>query len=160
MKLIKYFALALAMVAMVACGGDSDGNKTSSSKSKVTLKASNYSVTIGTPITFTVIDAEGRDLTADAVIFDKTNEYDIVTNPFTPEADGEYIFFASVNSQNTPYITIDVVPTIPELPVDPKPANTSFYHRILLIDHTGNTCGYCPNMMEALKMVYNISIYT
>ena len=41
--------------------------------------------------------------------------------------------------------------TIPELPSDPDPGNTSFEHRILLIQHTGTYCPNCPALMESLK---------
>lgn len=152
MKLIKYFTIAIAALAFAACGGDeTEGGKQNSSR--VVLKAHNNSVEVNTPIYFSVIATDGTDLTADAIIFDKTNDYQEVSNPFTPTKDGEYIFFASVNNMNTPYLTVNVVPSIPELPADPQPASTSFNHRILLVDHTGNTCGNCPDMMLALKEV-------
>ena len=152
MKLIKYFTIAIAALAFAACGGDDkEGGKQNSSS--VVLKAHNNSVEVNTPIHFSVIAADGTDLTADAIIFDKTNDYAVVSNPFTPTKDGEYIFFASVNNMNTPYLTVNVVPSIPALPADPQPTSTSFKHRILLVDHTGNTCGNCPDMMLALKEV-------
>jgi len=43
----------------------------------------------------------------------------------------------------------DVV--IPELPADPQPGNTSFSHRILLLQHTGTYCPNCPRLMASLK---------
>lgn len=39
----------------------------------------------------------------------------------------------------------------PELPADPQPANTSFSHRIMLLQHTGTGCSNCPRMMTSLK---------
>ena len=38
-----------------------------------------------------------------------------------------------------------------ELPADPEPENTSFPHRILLIQHTGTACPNCPGLMSSLK---------
>ena len=157
MKLIKYFTIAIAALAFVACGGDdTEGGKQNSSG--VVLKANNNSVVVNTPIYFSVISKDGTDLTADAIIFDKTNDYAAVSNPFTPTKDGEYIFFASVNNMNTPYLTVNVVPSIPDLPADTEPSNTSFHHRILLVDHTGNTCGNCPQMMLALKEIMETQV--
>ena len=157
MKLIKYFTIAIAALAFAACGGDdNEGGKQNSSG--VVLKANNNSVEVNTPIHFSVIAADGTDLTADAIIFDKTNDYAVVSNPFTPTKDGEYIFFASVNNMNTPYLTVNVVPSIPALPADPQSASTSFKHRILLVDHTGNTCGNCPQMMLALKEIMETQV--
>ena len=39
----------------------------------------------------------------------------------------------------------------PELPADPQPENTSFSHRIMLLQHTGTGCSNCPRMMTSLK---------
>lgn len=150
--MIKYFALALGVVAFAACGNEStDAPK--KEENKITLTANNTSVEVNTPITFTVMDNLGNDLTADAVILDKSHDYNEVTNPFIPTTDGEYIFIASVNNMIAPQCKVDVVPTIPALPADSNTTSTSFRHRILLVDHTGNTCGACPNMMRALKEV-------
>ena len=157
MKLIKYFTIAIAALAFAACGGDdTEGGKQNSSG--VVLKAHNNSVEVNTPIHFSVIASDGTDLTAEAIIFDKTNDYAVVSNPFIPTKDGEHIFFASVNNMNTPYLTVNVVPSIPELPADAEPSNTSFNHRILLVDHTGNTCGNCPQMMLALKEIMETQV--
>ena len=157
MKLTKFFALALAALAFVGCGDPSEpGVKPSGD---AVLAANNNSVEVNTPIEFTVTAADGTDLTADAVIFDKSHDYVEVSNPYTPTMDGEYEFYAVVGNIITPSIKVDVVPTVPALPEDAQPENTSFNHRILLVDHTGNTCGYCPKMMEALKEVSETDDY-
>lgn len=51
----------------------------------------------------------------------------------------------------------DVV--IPELPADPQPANTSFSHRILLLQHTGTYCPNCPQLMTSLKALAEDASY-
>ena len=158
MKLIKYFTLAVATLAFAACGGDDATDGGTQNASDIVLKAHNNSVEVNTPIHFSVIAADGTDLTADAIIFDKTNDYEEVPNPFTPTKDGEYIFFASVNNMISQYLTVNVVPSIPALPADAEPSNTSFNHRILLVDHTGNTCGNCPQMMLALKEIMETEV--
>lgn len=43
----------------------------------------------------------------------------------------------------------DVV--IPEIPDDPQPDNTSFIHKIILLQHTGTYCPNCPRLMSSLK---------
>ena len=48
---------------------------------------------------------------------------------------------------------------IPELPADPEPGNTSFNHRILLLQHTGTYCSNCPNLMTALKELSQLDEY-
>lgn len=42
---------------------------------------------------------------------------------------------------------------IPELPKDTDPANTSFAHRIVLLQHTGTYCRNCPALMASLKIL-------
>ncbi|MEE1167569.1 MAG: hypothetical protein UHS52_00960, partial [Alistipes sp.] len=162
MKLTKFFALALAALAFVGC--DTEKNSGSGSNEQkptgdATLVANNNSVEVNTPIEFTVTAADGTDLTAEAVIYDKSHDYTVVDNPFTPTSDGEYEFYAVAGNIITPTIKVSVVPTIPALPEDAQPENTVFNHRILLVDHTGNTCGYCPQMMMALKTVSETGDY-
>lgn len=153
MKLTKFFALALGMVAFASCGGDDTPTNTLKPTGDVTLTANNNSVEVNTPITFTITDSKGTDLTEGAIILDKSHDYVEVTNPFTPTTDGDYVFIASVGDMITPECKVNVVPAIPALPEDTDPSNTSFNHRILLVDHTGNGCGNCPQMMLALKEV-------
>ncbi len=159
MKLTKFFALALAALAFVGCGEPTPDGPDVKPTGDAVLAANNNSVEVNTPIEFTVTAADGTDLTAEAVIYDKSHDYAVVENPFTPTMDGDYEFYAVVGSIITNTIKVSVVPTIPALPEDAQPANTSFNHRILLVDHTGNTCGYCPQMMKALKTVSETGDY-
>ena len=46
------------------------------------------------------------------------------------------------------------------LPEDPKPESTSFAHRILLIEHTGTKCIYCPRMMDIMKRIEEDADYS
>ena len=162
MKLTKFFALALAALAFVGCDTEKNpgsGGNEQKPTGDATLVANNNSVEVDTPIEFTVTAADGTDLTAEAVIYDKSHDYTVVDNPFTPTFDGEYEFYAVAGNIITPTIKVSVVPTIPALPEDAQPENTVFNHRILLVDHTGNTCGYCPQMMKALETVSKTGDY-
>ena len=49
--------------------------------------------------------------------------------------------------------------TVPELPADPEPDNTSFNHRIMLLQHTGTYCPNCPNLMTSLKELSELDEY-
>lgn len=49
--------------------------------------------------------------------------------------------------------------TVPELPADPDPGNTSFNHRIMLLQHTGTYCSNCPNLMISLKALSEMDEY-
>ena len=159
MKLAKFFALALAALAFVGCGEPTPDEPSVKPTGDAVLAANNNSVEVNTPIEFTVTAADGTDLTAEAVIYDKSHDYAVVENPFTPTMDGDYEFYAVVGNIITNTIKVSVVPTIPALPEDSEPTNTVFNHRILLVDHTGNTCGYCPQMMKALETVSKTGDY-
>ena len=157
MKFVKFFVLALAALAFIGCGEEKPQGVVPTGDAVLT--ANNNSVVVNTPIEFTVTADDGTDLTAQATIFDKTHDFVEVSNPFTPTMDGDYEFYAVVGNIITATIKVNVVPTIPALPVDEKPENTKFNHRLLLVDHTGNTCGYCPDMMAALKEVAETGDY-
>ena len=154
MKLIKIFSIvAAAAMVLVGC------NKTTiTSTSEITLTA-NSVVEVNTPITFVVTNAEGEDVSSDATIYDKSHDFAQVSNPFTPTEDDDYTFYAVVGDFISNDLKITVTPKVPTLPEDSDVANTSFVHHILLVDHTGNHCGYCPNMMKALKEVAETGDY-
>ena len=150
MKFTKFFALVAATVAMFAActpGGD-----VTTATGDITLSAETV-VEVNTPIHFVVKDSSGANITNDATIFDKSHDFAQVENPFTPTVDGDYTFYAVVGDAISKDFKVTVTPEVPALPEDTDAANTSFKHRILLVDHTGNTCGYCPHMMKALKEI-------
>lgn len=150
MKFTKFFALVAATVAMFAActpGGDA-----TTATGDITLSAETV-VEVNTPIHFVVKDSSGANVTNDATIFDKSHDFAQVENPFTPTEDGDYTFYAVVGDAISKDFKVTVTPEVPALPEDTDAANTSFKHRILLVDHTGNTCGYCPQMMKALKEI-------
>lgn len=150
MKFTKFFALVAATVAMFAActpGGDA-----TTATGDITLSAETV-VEVNTPIHFVVKDSSGANVTNDATIYDKSHDFAQVENPFTPTVDGDYTFYAVVGDAISKDFKVTVTPEVPALPEDTDAANTSFKHRILLVDHTGNTCGYCPHMMKALKEI-------
>ena len=150
MKFTKFFALVAATVAMFAActpGGD-----VTTATGDITLSAETV-VEVNTPIHFVVKDSSGANVTNGATIYDKSHDFAQVENPFTPTVDGDYTFYAVVGDAISKDFKVTVTPEVPALPEDTDAANTSFKHRILLVDHTGNTCGYCPQMMKALKEI-------
>lgn len=159
MRFTKFFAIiAAAATLMVGCDNTNDKPNTPVTGG-ATLTADPLSLEVNNPITFTLIADDGTDITDQATIFDKSHDFVEVSNPFTPTADGKYEFYAVAGNIITESVFVTVLPSIPELPADSNEASTSFNHRILLIDHTGNTCGYCPQMMLALKEVAETGDY-
>ena len=156
MKFTKFIALFAAAATIFA--GCEPVQQEGPVSAEAVLRVVKNVLEVNTPIEFIVEDTEGNDVTAMSVIFD-ANSFDEVANPFTPTADGKYKFYAVYGDAISNYVDVVVTPTVPALPEDAKPENTEFKHRILLVDHTGNECGYCPKMMAALKQVAETGDY-
>lgn len=114
------------------------------------LTADNTTITMGETITFSVSYAE-EDVTEDATIYDYyTNA--VVENPYTSQEAAERVFYAMYNNRRSKVLTINILPDYaPALPTDSQPETFTFNQRMLIVDHTGVGCGYCPNMKSVLK---------
>ena len=156
MKFTKFIALFAAAATLFAGCEPTPQEGPVSAEAKLSVVKNVLEV--NTPIEFIVEDDKGNDVTALATIYDKS-VFEEVTNPFTPTVDGKYKFYAVYGDAISNDVDVVVTPTVPELPEDAKPENTEFKHRILLVDHTGNECGYCPKMMTALKEVAETGDY-
>lgn len=157
MKLLRLF---LPMMLLAALTTACENSKTPETRptGNITLAAHAETITVGESITFTVM-CEGVDVTDAAQIFMRSAELPQVENPYTPSTDGELEFYAVYGSAVSERIKVTVFPVIPDLPADAQPENTAFNHRILLVDHTGTQCGYCPQMMKALKQISENEAY-
>ena len=114
------------------------------------LTANSTSIRCGESITFSVTYAD-EDVTAEATIYDYYTKSE-VTNPYTPTEVAERVFYATYNNRTSKVLTVNVVPEqTPNLPEDTNPESYDFNQRLLIVDHTGVGCGYCPNMKAALK---------
>lgn len=157
MKLTKFFAFALAALAFVGCGNDSNTDKPFNSSLFLTVNdKEKVSVQIDDVVTFKVTDDEGNDVTAQASIYSFDKKGDMVRHnepTFKATQTGRYEFFATLGAHNSNYVTISVLAQMPDYVADPQPSNLKFNHRVLLIDHTGVNCGYCPFATDALREV-------
>ena len=117
---------------------------------EVTLSADKSVVKSGDVVTFTVI-YEGEDVTnASTIHANYTNEE--VSNPYTTTQSGDLSFYAKYNGIKSKLCSVSVTPAYaPEFPVDSQVDSYDFNQRVLLVDHTGLGCGYCPYMKEAIK---------
>ena len=123
------------------------------------LSANSTSIRCGQSITFSVMYAD-EDVTAEAQIYDYYTK-EVVDNPYTPAEAAERVFYAVYNNRNSKVLTVNVVPEYtPELPADAKPESYDFNQRMLIVDHTGVGCGYCPNMKSALKAMEEDANYS
>ena len=103
--------------------------------------------------TVTVTDEEGKqqDVTKYAEIYEAKSKAAVENGIFMTKAEGEFVFYAVYGLSLSNEVAVRAVNDIPELPADPQEDNTSFRHRMLLVQHTGATCSNCPRMMQSLK---------
>lgn len=167
MKITKFFALMCAAATLSFAGcepidetpgdgtqteqpgdqpGDQPGEPTTGT---ITLSVDKTAVQLGETIKLTVTQ-EGQDVTSAATIYDAATMNKVKNGEFTPESTGNYSFFATKGNESSNYVYVAVMATVPTLPEDTDAANTKFNHRILLVDHTGINCGYCPMMIDNL----------
>ena len=117
---------------------------------EVVLDAKRRIIEAGEAVEFVAMQAN-EDVTAVAKYFDYYTRQE-VSNPYTIAEAGERVFYATCNGETSKVLTINIIPAgSPAFPEDSDPENFTFKHRMLLIDHTGTGCGYCPLMMESLK---------
>lgn len=116
---------------------------------EVTLRVDRAVVKSGETVAFTVIYEE-EDVTADATIHaNYTNEE--VANPYTTTESGELSFYAKYNGIKSKICSVTVTPAYaPEFPEDANPESFDFNQRMLIVDHTGLGCAYCPGVKQAI----------
>lgn len=116
---------------------------------EVTLKVDKATVKGGEQVHFTVI-YEDEDVTAEATIHaNYTNEQ--VSNPYTTDQSGELSFYAKYNGIKSKLCSVTVTPAYaPEFPADANPESYDFNQRMLIVDHTGLGCAYCPGVKQAI----------
>ncbi|MBR5852919.1 MAG: Omp28-related outer membrane protein [Alistipes sp.] len=125
---------------------------------EVLLSAKRKIIEAGEAVEFVAMQAN-EDVTAVAKYFDYYTREE-VSNPYTIAEAGERVFYATCNGETSKVLTINIIPAgSPAFPEDSDPDNFTFKHRMLLIDHTGTDCGFCPNMMVSLKTLSQNSAY-
>ena len=156
MKLTKFFAmLACAALAFVGCettddGTDQGGNATGD----LVLSADKTVIELGGTVNFTVEQKDETtgqmvDVTKDVTLYDA--DLNKLSNPFTPTTSGAINVTATKGKYTSNTLTITVMAQMPDVPADPEPENLAFNHRVVLIDHTGVGCGYCPAATDQLR---------
>lgn len=167
MKITKFFALmcAVAAFAFVGCesiegtenGGNNNGgnNNGGNATSDLVLSAEKTAIALGEEIILTVTEG-GVDVTADnnCVIYNYKTMDPVDGFKIMPDKTGVYSFFATKGSKSSNTLYVSVLASVPELPADTDAANTKFNHRILLVDHTGIRCGFCPMMIDNLRALH------
>ena len=133
--------------------GDSENEDEYQPIGNITITADNRAVSIGETITFTIIDESGNDVTPYSTVYNKTNNYQVVPNPYIIDTVGVIELYATCGTTISDITAIESFNNLRPLPVDDQPSNTTFNHRILVVGHVGTSTAYTTYMMQALKEV-------
>ena len=116
--------------------------------SDIILTADKTTAEVGDVITFTVTDGTGKNVTASSTIYDIN--YSVVKNAkYKTTQEGTLKFFATRNGSTSNTLSIIVGNGGGDEPDETE--GTAFLHKVLVIDHTGVNCGYCPNAIDNLR---------
>ena len=115
--------------------------------SEIILSADNTAVEVGDVVTFTVTDGTGKNVTASSTIYDI--DYNVVKNAkYKTTKEGTLRFFATRNGSTSNTLIVTVGNGQQE---QPEEQGGAFLHKVLVIDHTGVNCGYCPVAVDNLR---------
>lgn len=125
-------------------------------QSDILLSANKTQVDVGETIIFTVTDKSGKDVTASSIIYNNADYSQIKGARFRTTADGTLRFFATRDGKTSNILVVKVGEGT-DVPVQTEGA---FLHKVLLVDHTGVNCGYCPNAIDNLRSLANNALWS
>ena len=102
-KLFLFLAMA-STTMFVSCGSDDSDGGTPAATS-ITLTASSTAIDLGQPVTLTVKDNNGNDVTSRATIYDGTTA---ITSPYTPTTVGSKSLTAKFGGLTSPAVVVTV----------------------------------------------------
>lgn len=167
MKKILNFLSAISF-CLVSCQGTVDpGNQddannagnTDNLEGNITLYAQKDVIkadgAYASELSVILVDSHGEehDVTKDVEIYIEGQDEPVKDVNFKTTVEGDYAFYAVRGFDISNTVTVKAVKGVPALPADPDAAKTSFAHRMLLVQHTGNECPNCPKLMDILKHI-------
>lgn len=167
---MKNVILALSMMSMLffGCQGtvdpgkeDQNGNQSNTDdlKGSITLYADKMVINADgayvSELSVRLMDSHGKehDVTADVEIYIEGEDTPISDPRFKTTVEGNYVFYAVRGFDISNSVTVQAVKGVPTLPADSDASKTTFAHRMLLVQHTGNECPNCPKLMDILKHI-------
>ena len=138
MKKSLFLFFAFTSILLSSCSSDYEILKSFDS---IILTADSSIKIINEPITFTVKDNDGNDLTEDAVIYIDGNA--IEGNSFTSSTVGEFTVTAKYFGAESEPLSIRFH----------DGSEVNFNKRVLIEDYTGTWCGYCPRVAYGIEQV-------
>ena len=167
MKKILNFLSAISF-CLVSCQGTVDpGNQddtnnagnTDNLEGNITLYAQKDVIkadgAYASELSVILVDSHGEehDVTKDVEIYIEGQDEPVKDVNFKTTVEGDYAFYAVRGFDISNTVTVKAVKGVPALPADTDASKTSFAHRMLLVQHTGNECPNCPKVMDILKRI-------
>lgn len=137
---MKRFILFLSFIVLAFSSCESDYTVLKSIDSVILTADTTIKLT-GEPITFTVSNAAGDDLTSQSEIF--VNGSSIEGNVFTSEELGYFEVKAVYMGVESNPVTVNFH----------DGSEINFKQRVLIEDYTGTWCGFCPTVAHAIELV-------
>ena len=128
----------LVILSMLSCVGQKDDPVP---EVRLVADLTALNVTAGEKTTFTVFSG-AEDVTEYAVIHNVTEETDLDGTEFAPETEGEWVFVAEVDGEESEPVTVTAIVIAEE--------GKDFFRRSLVLDFTGTWCVNCPKMEAAI----------
>ena len=112
-------------------------------------------------LTVLLMDKAGveHDVTSEVDIYLEGSDSPVESREFRTSDPGVYSFYAVRGFDISNTISVDAASGVEDFPSDSRPDDTSFRHRMLLLQHTGNECPNCPRVMEILRVLSNDEDY-
>ena len=141
-NIFKIASLLAAAVMLFACGEKNNGGDEGVGNGDFYLVVDKDVIqSNGTDASTLTVYLAGKDVTADAVIYnDKNEELSLVDGKFTATSNGEYKFWATYGTYSTYNKNLDdnglvtvkaISVAVPDVVADPSASKTSFVHRTL-----------------------------
>lgn len=134
--------LFLSALFMAGCGTDYEILK---SAEAIILTTDSSVKKIGEPITFTVKDKAGTDLTAESVFY--VNGQQVEGNTYTSATVGNFELTAK-------YFSVTSDPVIISFH---DGTGLNFRKNMLVEDYTGTWCGYCPRVAWGIELLHGLT---
>ncbi len=158
-NLFKYASLLAAAAMLFACEGNVDpeqgegtgGDPVDPNLALVVTPDKTIVQTFGGDyITFTV--TLGEEVITEGVTFYEGNTPVALDGmKYSTTVAGEHVLKANYGTYISEEVTLRAFSVeIPDTPEDPQPNSTDFKARVLVVEHTGTKCGYCPPMKTIL----------
>ncbi len=152
---ILNFLLLLSAALFVGCSESSDEIKPETLTGEVTLLVSKSLIEAdGKDVAVFTVMQDGVDVTQRATIYQKVNNKWAIyrQTEFASATEGSYEFSAEHNSVSSETVLVQAAKGLSELPADANPAQfDGFRKRVLAMQFTGITCGYCPYVINAIE---------